>query len=223
MNGLVCCSQVTLTSGQRVHQLSFMDVPSPQEITELLRAWGSGDDVALEKLTALVYERLHRIAQSYLRRERAGHSLQPTDLIHEVYLKLVDLNQVEWKDRAHFFALSARLMRRILVDFARSRPRKLGVRTGERVEFEETLAVPVEREAIFIAIDDALKAMEKIYPRQSQVVELRYYGGLTIEEIAEALKISPETVNRDWKFARAWLKQELGGTQSDRRTNEADP
>jgi RNA polymerase sigma factor (TIGR02999 family) len=172
-----------------------MDTPSPQEITELLRAWGGGDEGALARLTSLVYDKLHRIAQSYLRRERAGHSLQATELINEVYLRLVDLNRVEWQDRAHFFALSARLMRRILVDFARSRPRRLGAQSGERVEFEETLAVPVEREAVLVAVDDALRSMEQIYPRQSQVVELRYYGGLTAEEIAAVLKVSTETVS----------------------------
>jgi RNA polymerase sigma factor (TIGR02999 family) len=201
-----------------------MDTPSPQEITELLRAWGGGDEGALARLTSLVYDKLHRIAQSYLRRERAGHSLQATELINEVYLRLVDLNRVEWQDRAHFFALSARLMRRILVDFARSRPRRLGAQSGERVEFEETLAVPVEREAVLVAVDDALRSMEQIYPRQSQVVELRYYGGLTAEEIAAVLKVSTETVSRDWKFARAWLRQELEGKQADdRRTTETDP
>jgi RNA polymerase sigma-70 factor, ECF subfamily len=201
-----------------------MDTPSPLEITELLRAWGGGDEEALERLTPLVYDKLHRIARGYLRRERAGHSLQATELINEVYVKLVDLNSVEWQDRAHFFALSARLMRRILVDFARSRPRRLGVREGERVEFEETLVVPVTREAVLVAVDDALLSMEKTYPRQSRVVELRYYGGLTGEEIAEVLKVSVETVNRDWKFARAWLRQELeGGQHDDRRTRESDP
>lgn len=194
-----------------------METPSPQEITELLRAWHSGDEAAFAELTRLVYDRLHRIAHAYLRRERTGHSLQPTELINEVWLRLGDLEQVEWQDRAHFFALSARLMRRILVDFARSRPRRQGVQQGERVDFEETLLVPVEREAILIAVDDALRSMEKLYPRQSQVVELKYYGGLTVQEIAEVLRISPETVNRDWKFARAWLRQELGGTQPDDR------
>jgi RNA polymerase sigma factor (TIGR02999 family) len=201
-----------------------MDTPSPSEITELLRAWGGGDEAALARLTPLVYDKLHRIARGYLRRERAGHSLQATELINEVYVKLVDLNSVEWQDRAHFFALSARLMRRILVDFARSRPRRLGVREGERVEFEETLVVPVAREAVLVAVDDALLSMEKTYPRQSRVVELRYYGGLTGEEIAEVLKVSVETVNRDWKFARAWLRRELeGGQHDDRRTRESDP
>lgn len=211
-----------------------MDTPSPQEITELLRAWGGGDESALERLTALVYDKLHRIAQGYLRRERAGHSLQATELIHEVYLRLVGLEQVEWRDRAHFFALAARLMRRILVDLARSRPRRLGAREGERVEFEEALAIAVEREAVLVAVDDALRSLEKIYPRQSRVVELRYHGGLKESEIAEVLKVSIETVQRDWKFARAWLRQELtrgepareelgGGAKRDRRTNETDP
>jgi RNA polymerase sigma factor (TIGR02999 family) len=201
-----------------------MDTPSQLEITELLRAWGGGDEAALARLTPLVYDKLHRIARGYLRRERAGHSLQATELINEVYVKLVDLNSVEWQDRAHFFALSARLMRRILVDFARSRPRRLGVREGERVEFEETLVVPVTREAVLVAVDDALRSMEKTYPRQSRVVELRYYGGLTGEEIAEVLKVSVETVNRDWKFARAWLRRELEGEQHhDPRTRESDP
>lgn len=201
-----------------------MDTPSPQEITELLRAWGAGDEAALTRLTALVYDRLHRIAQGYLRRERPGHSLQATELINEVYLRLVDLNRVEWQDRAHFFALSARLMRRILVDFARSRPRRLGSRDGERVEFEETLVVAMEKEPVLVAVDDALRSMEKVYPRQAQVVELRYYGGLTMDEIAAVIKVSVETVNRDWKFARAWLRQQLDGRKNDGpRKTEAHP
>lgn len=192
-----------------------MKTPSRPDITGLLRAWSNGDQQALDELTRLVYDRLRRIASGYLRRERAGHSLQPTDLINEVWLRLIDAQRVEWQDRAHFFALSARLMRHILVEFARSRPRRLGLQDGERVEFEETLLVPVERTAMLVAVDDALSSMEKIYPRQSQVVELKYYGGLTVQEIAEVLKISPETVNRDWKFARAWLRRELEGTQPD--------
>jgi len=192
-----------------------METPSPQEITQLLRAWSHGDHAALDRLTTLVYDKLHRIAHGYLRRERDGHSFQPTDLINEVYLRLVDLNDVEWKDRTHFFALSARMMRRILVDFARSRPRRTCFQAGERVEFEETLRVPVEQDHILVAVDDALRSMESRWPRQAQVVELRYYGGLTIEEVAEVLAISSETVNRDWKFARAWLRQELGEAQSD--------
>jgi RNA polymerase sigma factor (TIGR02999 family) len=201
-----------------------METPSPHEITELLRAWQGGDDEAFAELSRLVYDKLRRIAHGCLRRERAGHSLEPTDLINEVFVRLIDLNQVEWQDRTHFFALSARLMRRILVDFARSRPRRVGVQQGERVSFEETLRVSVEQEAILVAVDDALRSMEKTYPRQSQVVELKYYGGLTVEEIAEVLRVSKETVNRDWKFARAWLRQELGGTQpDDRRTTEENP
>ena len=201
-----------------------METASPQEITELLRAWSSGEEEALARLTTLVYDKLHRIAHGYLRRERDGHSLQSTELINEVYLRLIDLKQVEWTDRAHFFALSARLMRRILVDFARSRPRRVGVQDGIQASFEEALVIPVQKEAILVAVDDALRSMEKTYPRQSHVVELKYYGGLTVEEIAEVLRISPETVNRDWKFARAWLRQELGGAPpDDRRTKESDP
>ncbi|HZS06719.1 MAG TPA: sigma-70 family RNA polymerase sigma factor [Blastocatellia bacterium] len=198
-----------------------MESPSPLEITELLRAWGGGDASALEKLTALVYDKLHRIAHGYLRRERTGHSLQSTELINEVWLRLVDLDRVEWADRVHFFALSARLMRRILVDFARSRPRRVGVQNGQQVSFDEALTIPVEREAILVAVDDALTAMEKIYPRQSRVVELRYYGGLTAAEIAAALGVSAETVNRDWKFARAWLRQELEGVEPDDRRSQS--
>ncbi len=192
-----------------------MKTPSRPDITGLLRAWSNGDQQALDELTRLVYDRLRRIASGYLRREHAGHSLQPTDLINEVWVRLIDAQRVEWQDRAHFFALSARLMRRILVEFARSRPRRLGGQAGERVEFEETLMVPVERTALLVAVDDALSSMEQIYPRQSQVVELKYYGGLTVQEIAEVLKISPETVNRDWKFARAWLRRELEGIPPD--------
>ena len=192
-----------------------MEVPGEQGITELLRAWGDGDQQALEKLTPLVYKELHRVAHRYMADERAGHTLQTTALVNEVYLRLVDVRGVRWQDRAHFFAICARTMRRILIDFARSR--QYQKRGGEAVSvtLDEALGVSPEPAVDFVVLDDALNALGKLDPRKTQVVELRFFGGLNVEETAEVLKISPETVMRDWKFARAWLGRELSGERPD--------
>jgi RNA polymerase sigma factor (TIGR02999 family) len=188
-----------------------MAAPSEQDITQLLRAWGNGDQQALGRLTPLVYKELHRVAHRYMADERAGHTLQTTGLVNEVYLRLVDVRGVSWQNRAHFFAICARTMRRILINFARSR--QYQKRGGEAVSvtLEDALGVSRQPAVEFLALDDALKGLAKLDPRKNQVVELRFFGGLSVEETAEVLKISPETVMRDWKVARAWLARELSG------------
>ena len=187
----------------------------PEEITLLLRAWSRGEEGALERLTPLVYEELRRQARRYMRRERPGHTLQGTALVNEAYMRLVDIGGIEWKDRLHFFAVSAQIMRRILVDAARARG--TGKRGGgiERVEhstaidFDRMPSSESARAARLCAIDDALNALAHMDARRAQVIELRFFGGLTVEETAEVLKISPQSVMRDWKLARAWLTREL--------------
>lgn len=184
------------------------EVPE-HELTQLLRAWSQGDERALEKLVPLVYEELHRLARRYMAGERPGHTLQTSALVNEAYLRLVDVKNLNWQSRAHFFAVSAQLMRRILVDFARSR-RSLK-RGGETltVSLEEGSIVSRARGADVVALDDALKTLAAMDPRRSRVVELRFFGGLSAEESAEVLKVSPETVLHDWKLAKVWLLREL--------------
>jgi len=186
-----------------------MSAPSPQEITEMLMAWSNGDEAALEKLIPLVYRELHRIAHRYLGRERIGHTLQTTALVHEAYVRLIDCKNVQWQNRAHFFAISAQLMRRILVDFARSRNYSKRGGGARRVAFDEAMAIAPERSVDLVALDDALTELARLDPRQSRVVELRFFGGLSIGEAAEVLKVSPGTVKRDWSLAQAWLYREL--------------
>ena len=190
--------------------------PSKVEVTQLLRAWGGGDDSALKKLTPLVENDLHRLAHRYMARERPGHTLQTTALVNEVYLRLVDLHQVSWQDRAHFFAISARMMRRILTDFARSRNYQKRGGAALHVSFDEALAVSQEQDAEIVAIDEALIGLAAVDARKSQVVELRFFGGLSVQETAEVLKVSPETVKRDWRFAKAWLHRVLSGEKGDK-------
>ena len=186
-----------------------MATTSPQELTQLLMAWSQGDATALEKLTPLVYQELHRLAHRYLGRERTGHTLQTTALVNEAYLRLLDRQQVEWQNRAHFFAISAHLMRRILVDFARARRVRKRGGDAQQVTFDEAAVVAPERCADFIALDEALTELAQLDQRQAQVVELRFFGGLTIEETAEVLKVAPITVRRDWSLAQTWLLREL--------------
>jgi RNA polymerase sigma-70 factor, ECF subfamily len=192
-----------------------MATPAKSDVTRLLKAWASGEETALEQLTPLVYNELHRMAQRCMAREQPGHTLQTTALVNEVYLRLVDIEQVNWQDRAHFFAVSARMMRRILTDFARSR--HYAKRGGDlrKVSFDEALVVSRQADTSVVAIDEALTEFARIDARKSQVVELRFFGGLSVEETAEVLKISPETVMRDWKFAKAWLMRELSGAEGD--------
>ena len=172
-----------------------MTPPSQNEVTQLLLAWSDGDKAALEELTPLVYAELHRLAERYMRRERAGHPLQTTALVNEAYVRLIDLRQVRWQNRAHFFGVAAQLMRHILVDFARARHRAERGGYKQQVSLEEAAVVSKERSADFIALDDALKSLAEIDPRKSRMVELRFFGGLSVEETAEALNVSPRTVH----------------------------
>ncbi len=183
--------------------------PSAHEITGLLLAWRDGDNDALERLTPLVYQELHRLARGYLRGERVGHTLQTTDLVNEAYLRLIDANRMQWQNRAHFFAVSAQLMRRILVDFARARRNLKRGGGAVQVSLDEALTIGPERSAELVALDDALTALAKLDERQSKVVELRFFGGLTEIEIAEVLQLSPRTVSGDWNLARSWLLREM--------------
>jgi RNA polymerase sigma-70 factor, ECF subfamily len=194
-----------MSSGQdQASQLSQHDV------TRLLRAWGAGDERALEQLMPLVYDELHRLAHRYMSREQPGQTLQTTALVHEAYLRLVDVKQVDWQDRAHFYALCARLMRRILVDFARSRSYQKRGGGATHVRLDEAVTVSTVMGSELLAVDDALKRLAAIDLRKSQVIELRFFGGLSVGETALALKVSPETVMRDWRLARGWLIRELG-------------
>jgi RNA polymerase sigma factor (TIGR02999 family) len=192
-----------------------MTPPSEQDITQLLKAWGHGHQQALEQLTPLVYKELHRVTQRYMAHERPGHTLQATALVNEVYLRLVDVKGVSWRNRAHFFAICARTMRRILIDFARSRQYQKRRGDGVSLTLSDSLDLLAQPAVDLVALDDALNALAKLDPRKSQVVELRFFGGLSIRETAEALKISSETVMRDWKFAKVWLARELRGERQD--------
>ena len=182
----------------------------PQELSSLLRAWSNGDESALNELMPLVYDELHRLAHRYMARERAGHNtLQTTALVNEAYLRLIDADQVEWQDREHFFAIAAKLMRRILVDFARSRGYQKRGGNARKVTLDEALVVSPEPDQGLVKLDDALNALAEFDPRKARVVELRYFGGLTVEETARVLKIAVITVIRDWNMAKLWLLNEL--------------
>ena len=188
----------------------------PAEVTNLLKAWSNGDHAALERLAERVYGELRLMARRYMKDERRGNSLQATALVHEVFLRLVDGSKVEWRARAQFFAMAAQMMRRILVDVARARQsRKRGGDTI-RVNFEETAVLSQQPDPSVIALDDALGAFSEVAERQAKVVELRYFGGLTEDDIANVLDISPRTVRRDWEFARAWLARELAHSSKRR-------
>jgi RNA polymerase sigma factor (TIGR02999 family) len=182
---------------------------SAGQVTNLLVSWGQGDESALQQLMPLVHEELHRLASRHMRGERQGHVLQTTALVNEAYVRLIDLSRVRWQDRAHFFAMASRVMRRILVDYARSRhylKRSGGV---QRVSLDEAAEVSGERSHDLVALDDALKALAVVDGRKSQIVEMRFFGGLSVDETAEALHVSVETVTRDWRIAKAWLLREL--------------
>src|ERR1700686_2705652 len=186
-----------------------MAAPSPLDVTQLLVAWSNGEQDALERLVPLVYNELHRLAHRYMERERREHTLQSTALVHEAYQRLINLKDVSWHNRAHFFAVSAQLMRRILVDFARSRNYLKRGGGAQKVTLDEALLVSPEKGQDLVALDDALKALAVTDARKSKVVELRFFGGLSVEETAEVLKVSPDTVMRDWKLAKAWLAREM--------------
>jgi len=186
----------------------------PHEITQLLAEWSEGNQAALDQLYPLVYNELRRLAHGYLRRERKCHTLQTTALINEAYLRLVDQKHVHWANRSHFFGISAQIMRRILIDHARRYDYAKRGGGAQRISLDEAAVVAKQRGQTLLLLDEALKSLAKIDPRRSQVVELRYFGGLNNEEIAGVLKISENTVTRDWNMARAWLYQELSGSVS---------
>ena len=183
--------------------------PDAREVTRLLRAWSQGDQAALGKLTPLVYRELYRRAHWYMARERGDHTLQTTALVNEIYLRMIDLHGVSWRDRAHFFAISSKLIRRVLIDAARARGSLKRGGDSPHVQIDETLLVSEEPRADLVALDEALTVLAAMDERKSQVVELRFFGGLTVEETAEVLKVSPETIKHDWKLAKAWLRREL--------------
>ena len=188
----------------------------------LLRAWSEGDQSALERLAPIVYDELHRLAGRYMKRERPGHSLQTTALVDEAYMRLVDYKRMEWQNRAHFFAVSAQVIRRILVEHARRHNLKRGGGI-QHVSLEETAVVGDSRSADLVALDDAMKRLARLDPRKEQVIEMRFFGGLSVEETAEVLKVSPVTVMRDWSTAKAWLYRELtSGTSNGLRSMETN-
>lgn len=188
-----------------------MGAPSSSEVTGLLRAWGRGDQEALQKLMPLVYEQLHAAARRYMAGERPGHTLQTTALIHETYLRLVDVRQIKWQNRAHFLAMCAQLMRRILIDFARTRRYQKRGGAAPHVNFDEAMLVTAQPDFNLVALDDALNRLAEFDERKSKVVELRFFGGLGVKETAEVMKVSADTVMRDWKVAKVWLLRELRG------------
>jgi RNA polymerase sigma-70 factor, ECF subfamily len=188
---------------------------SPQEISLLLQAWRGGDEAALGTLMPLVYGELRRLAHRYMVHERAGHTLQTTALVNEAYLRLIDANRVEWQDRVHFFAISANLMRRILVDFARTRGYQKRGGDMKKVSLDESLFVSPEPDVDLVKLDDALNALAAFDPRKAKVVELRFFGGLSEEEAAKVLRVSRDTVKRDWRLAKVWLLEELSDEGRD--------
>jgi RNA polymerase sigma factor (TIGR02999 family) len=193
--------------------LGAVQPPRTGDLTGLLKAWGRGDHTALERLMPLVYEELRRLARRHIRQERVGQTLQQTALVNEAYLRLVDVSGIDWQDRTHFFSVSSRIMRRVLIDAARSRAaqkRGGGVQRAEpEVELDQLPSRGSDRAAELCALDDALDALARMDPRRAQVIDLRFFGGLSVEETADVLDVSPQTVMRDWKLARAWLTREL--------------
>jgi RNA polymerase sigma factor (TIGR02999 family) len=188
--------------------------PAGGDVSQLLRAWSDGEQGALERLTPIVYKELHRLARHYMKGERPGHMLQTTALVNEAYMRLVDYKRMQWQNRAHFFAVSAQLMRRILVEHARRQNLKRGGGV-QHVCLEEAAVVGGDRAADLVALDAAMDALARLDPRKVQVVEMRFFGGLSVEETAEVLKVSPVTVMRDWSTAKAWLYRELAGGTTD--------
>jgi RNA polymerase sigma-70 factor, ECF subfamily len=186
-----------------------MNTPSPNEITERLIAWGAGDRAALDHLLPVIYQELRRMAGNYLRQESPGHTLQPTALVHEAWLRLIDQTRVNWQNRAQFFGVAAQMMRRILVDHAKTKRREKRGGDAVKLPLDDVINLSSERAADLLALDDALDELRRIDERKSRVVELRYFGGFGVEETAQILGVSPETVMRDWKVARAWLYQQI--------------
>lgn len=186
-----------------------MPTPSPEAVTQLLVAWGSGDQAALDQLMPLVYDELHQIAHRYLRRERAEHTLQTTALVNEAYLKLAGEKNKDWQNRAHFFAVAANMMRHLLVDYARTRNRARRGGAAQQVPLDDALIVAPERATELLVLDDALTSLEQFDARKSRIAELRYFGGLSVEETAAVLHVSPTTILREWRLTKAWLHQEM--------------
>jgi RNA polymerase sigma factor (TIGR02999 family) len=189
--------------------------PAPNEVTQLLVAWSNGDSAARDALLPLVHDELRRLAHRYMGRERANHTLQTSALVNEAYLRLIDQNDVHWQNRAHFFGIAAQMMRRILVDYARKRGFAKRGGNLQPVPLDQVMIVSPERAAEVVALDDALKSLAELDQRKSQIIELRFFGGLSIEETAEVLGVSPGTVMRDWTFAKAWLRREITSQTHD--------
>jgi RNA polymerase sigma factor (TIGR02999 family) len=209
---VVCCElcgQITDSITQSTRNVTMAD-----DVSEMLRAWSEGDERALDDLTPVVYAELRRLAHRYMRRERPDHSLQTTALVNEAYIRLVDYKRMRWQNRAHFFAASAQLMRRILIEHARRHNLKRG-RGIKHVSFDDVAIVGSDPGVNLVALDDALKALARVDPRKVQVVEMRFFGGLSVEETATVLKVSPITVRRDWSSAKIWLYRELTGETDD--------
>jgi RNA polymerase sigma-70 factor (ECF subfamily) len=186
-----------------------------QDVSNLLRAWRGGDDAALDKLMQQIYGELHRLAHRYMRRERPGHVLQTTALVNEAFIQLVDARKVDWRDRAHFFAISSKIMRRILAGIARTRDYQKGSGDVVKVSLERGLLIPSHPSIGFDKLDDALTALSEFDPRKAKVVEMRFFGGLSVDETAEVLKVSQDTVRRDWRLAKVWLLKEMGYRGND--------
>jgi RNA polymerase sigma factor (TIGR02999 family) len=184
-------------------------------VTALLRAWSAGEQTALDQLLPLLHAELKRIARRYMSRERQGHTLQPTALVNEAFLRLVDVHGIHWQDRAHFFALSAQMMRRILVNYALARGAGKRGGAARQVSLDEAMIVCAERDSELVALDAALQSLAKLDPRKAQIVELRFFAGLSVEETAAVLKVSPQTVLRDWKLSKTWLAREMSHTTHD--------
>ena len=193
--------------------------PSPAEVTQCLEAWSNGDQSALDRLIPLVHAELYRLAKRYMGKEHSGHTLQTTALVNEAYVRLIDARHLKWQNRAHFFAISARLMRRILVDHARSHNYVKRGGEAQRITLEQAAVYSEERAPDLVRLDDALTALAETDLRKGQVVELRFFGGLSVEETAEVLKVSADTVGRDWRLAKAWLLRELSSENTD-ETNQ---
>jgi RNA polymerase sigma factor (TIGR02999 family) len=192
-------------------------MPARSDATDLLLAWSNGDESAFDQLVPLVYQELRALAQRYMRHERADHTLQATALVNEAYVRLIDINRIQWQNRAHFIAVAAQTMRRILVEFARHRRRQKRGGDFVRVTIDDAMGIAQDKEPDLVALSDALSALATFDPRMSQAVELRFFGGLTVQETADVLKVSPETVMRDWKTAKAWLLRELSRSSPGER------
>jgi len=182
---------------------------SSENLTQLLTDWSNGDAQALEKLVPLVYRDLHRLAERHLRSESSSHTLQSTALVHEAYLRLIDQRNTRWQNRAHFFGISAQLIRRILVDHARARKAEKRGGDAAKIQIDESVAAPEQQNLDLVVLDDCLKTLAGIDPQQARVVELRYFAGLTVEETAEVMRVSPTTIKREWRLAKAWLRREI--------------